>query len=184
MSQMKLDHDTLNAVQVAVALVNSHDPVAAVDELVSPEDLGRIVRAGAYVKPQPITDAVLADVRPLRQRLRSVFGMDEADAVDALDDLVAESGAMPRLVRHDGSGWHFHFTAPETSWADALAADLAMGLLFVIRDFGFARLGECAAETCGKVFVDLSRNASKRYCDPKTCGNRAAVAAYRARQGE
>jgi predicted RNA-binding Zn ribbon-like protein len=33
-----------------------------------------------------------------------------------------------------------------------------------------------------RVFVDLSRNRSRRYCDSRTCGNRLHVAAYRARQ--
>lgn len=59
-----------------------------------------------------------------------------------------------------------------------------MGLLLVIRDLGYERLGICASDSCDDVFVDLSRNASKRYCDPRSCGNRAAVRAYRARKGD
>jgi predicted RNA-binding Zn ribbon-like protein len=37
------------------------------------------------------------------------------------------------------------------------------------------------AETCPDVYVDTSRNASRRYCSD-TCASRATVAAYRARQ--
>jgi predicted RNA-binding Zn ribbon-like protein len=44
-----------------------------------------------------------------------------------------------------------------------------------------SRLGICADPDCGGVVVDLSRNRSKRFCSV-TCGNRNAVAAYRARQ--
>jgi len=40
----------------------------------------------------------------------------------------------------------------------------------------------CASPTCQEVFVDLSRNRSRRYCDSRTCGNRLHVAAYRARR--
>ncbi|MEO7071362.1 MAG: CGNR zinc finger domain-containing protein, partial [Nostocoides sp.] len=36
-------------------------------------------------------------------------------------------------------------------------------------------------EDCDDVFVDLSRNRSKRFCDA-ICGNRENVAAYRARR--
>src|SRR3712207_8170320 len=37
----------------------------------------------------------------------------------------------------------------------------------------------CAADDCNAVFVDLSRNRSKRYCDVGNCGNRMNVNAYR-----
>ena len=42
----------------------------------------------------------------------------------------------------------------------------------------------CASPTCRDVFVDLSRNRSRRYCDSRTCGNRLHVAAYRARRSQ
>jgi predicted RNA-binding Zn ribbon-like protein len=32
---------------------------------------------------------------------------------------------------------------------------------------------ECAEESCGWLFVDRSRNRARRWCDMKTCGNRA-----------
>ena len=39
----------------------------------------------------------------------------------------------------------------------------------------------CAADDCEGLVLDLSRNRSRRYCST-ACGNRKAVAAYRARQ--
>lgn len=180
---MKLDHDTGNSVEVAVALVNTHDVVEGRDDLRGPEDLRRVV-AGVYIKPTPIDGRVVEEVRGVRDRLREIFGMEEAAAVEALNDLVAAAAVRPRLMRHDGTDWHFHYTEADTGWADTLAADLAMGLLVVIRDFGHGRLGICAGDGCDDVYVDLSRNASKRYCDPRSCGNRAAVRAYRARQAD
>ena len=44
------------------------------------------------------------------------------------------------------------------------------------------RLRLCDAPDCDAVLVDLSRNRSRRYCDTGNCGNRANVAAYRARK--
>lgn len=181
---MNLDHDTGNAVATAVALLNTHDVAEDRDDLRTAADLRAIVSANGYAKALPITDDVVAAVRPVRDRLRAAFQVPEDEAVALLDDLVDWAGARPRLVRHDGAGWHFHYTDDDTPWPATLAADLAMGLLVVIRDFGFGRLGTCAGEGCADVFVDLSRNASKRYCDPRRCGNRAAVRAYRARQGD
>jgi predicted RNA-binding Zn ribbon-like protein len=39
----------------------------------------------------------------------------------------------------------------------------------------------CADDDCEGLVLDLSRNRSKRFCS-LACGNRNAVAAYRARQ--
>ena len=56
-----------------------------------------------------------------------------------------------------------------------------MALVDVIRADELSRLWVCAADDCEDVVVDLSKNRSKRYCDGG-CGNRANVAAYRARK--
>ena len=44
-----------------------------------------------------------------------------------------------------------------------------------------SRLSVCADDGCEGIVLDLSRNRSRRYCE-KGCGNRANVAAYRARR--
>jgi predicted RNA-binding Zn ribbon-like protein len=45
-----------------------------------------------------------------------------------------------------------------------------------------ARLSLCAADDCGWLFVDGSRNHSRRWCDMSDCGNRAKVRRFRDRQ--
>ncbi|MDT4918514.1 MAG: hypothetical protein QOH89_3214, partial [Pseudonocardiales bacterium] len=50
----------------------------------------------------------------------------------------------------------------------------------VIRGDELDRLRVCAASDCEDVLIDLSKNRSRRFCD-SGCGNRANVAAYRAR---
>jgi predicted RNA-binding Zn ribbon-like protein len=40
---------------------------------------------------------------------------------------------------------------------------------------------ECAAPDCGRLFVDTSRNRTRRWCDMRGCGNRAKVRRYYAR---
>jgi predicted RNA-binding Zn ribbon-like protein len=35
------------------------------------------------------------------------------------------------------------------------------------------RICECQGENCGWLFMDMSRNRSRRWCDMKDCGNRA-----------
>jgi predicted RNA-binding Zn ribbon-like protein len=44
------------------------------------------------------------------------------------------------------------------------------------------RVRRCADERgCGRLFVDTTRNGSRRYCMAAECGNRARQAAFRAR---
>jgi predicted RNA-binding Zn ribbon-like protein len=47
-----------------------------------------------------------------------------------------------------------------------------------------AKVRECADETCGWLFLDQSRNASRRWCDMADCGNRAKARRYRERKKE
>ena len=58
-------------------------------------------------------------------------------------------------------------------------ADSAAHLL-TSRDLALVR--ECTAKTCRWMFVDRSRNHSRRWCDMKDCGNRAKARRHYARQ--
>ena len=90
--------------------------------------------------------------------------------------------APPRkLVRHDDLDWHLHVVDPERPLAERIAAESAMAMIDVIRADEMSRLGVCAQDDCQNIVLDLSRNRSKIFCGTN-CSNRAAVAAYRARQ--
>lgn len=43
------------------------------------------------------------------------------------------------------------------------------------------RIKQCPAEDCGWLFLDRSKNASRRWCDMRTCGNRAKARRHYAR---
>jgi predicted RNA-binding Zn ribbon-like protein len=45
-----------------------------------------------------------------------------------------------------------------------------------------SRVKVCAGEGCGWLFLDESRNASRRWCDSRDCGNRERVRKYLARK--
>jgi predicted RNA-binding Zn ribbon-like protein len=44
------------------------------------------------------------------------------------------------------------------------------------------RIRMCAGEHCGWLFIDRSKNRSRRWCDMQECGNVAKVRRYRRRQ--
>jgi predicted RNA-binding Zn ribbon-like protein len=95
--------------------------------------------------------------------------------------LLRDGHALPQLVRHDDWGYHVHATEPTASVADRMGVEAAMALADVVRAGALDRLRRCAAHGCDHALVDLTRNASRRFCD-SSCANREHVAAYRARR--
>lgn len=170
------------SLRLTVDLVNSEDPVDGTDALTSPSTLARFLRERELSSVPTPTRRDLADVRALRGRLREVFtASSESRAVAVLNELLAGSGAKPALTDHDGT-WHLHYSPEGSPLGPRVAAETAMALSVVIAEEGFDRLRVCEGDRCEEVFVDGSRNRSRRYCSPQVCGNRASVAAYRARR--
>ena len=176
---MLFSHDTEVSLQAAAALVNTDDTgteylpdVAALDEF---------VRTWGWTGRRLHTEAELREVRELRSWLRRLWVADRDDAVDMVNQLLRDANAVPQLVRHDEWDYHLHATPPDAPLATRMAVEAAMALTDVIRADELGRLSVCEYPGCGDVVVDLSKNRSRRYCE-RGCGNRAAVAAYRARK--
>ncbi|GAA1342952.1 CGNR zinc finger domain-containing protein [Actinocatenispora thailandica] len=128
-----------------------------------------------------------ADARALRGcagQAREVFAALEADDADRAAALVnamlRASDARPQLDANGHGGHTLHFHGPDDSFARGWAAGTAAGLAMAIGGDAGSRLGLCAAPGCDRAYVDLSRNAHRRFCSTR-CQNRVKTAAYRAR---
>ncbi len=64
---------------------------------------------------------------------------------------------------------------------DQARATIAGSLAHFIADHDVGRLRICASGECSWRFVDRSPTGRRRWCDMRTCGNRAKVARHRAR---
>jgi predicted RNA-binding Zn ribbon-like protein len=170
-------HDTEVALAAAAALVNTESD-GGLDDLAG---LDAFVAEWGWTGSRRRTPAELAAVRALRPRLRRVWYEDEDGVVRIVNRLLREGSALPQLVRHDEWAYHLHATSPDQPLADRMAVEAAMAFVDVVRTGELDRLRVCAADDCADVLVDLSKNRSRRFCD-KGCGNRANVAAYRARR--
>jgi predicted RNA-binding Zn ribbon-like protein len=115
---------------------------------------------------------------------RAVFAGVASGEVDAaahrVNELLAATGARPWLDRHDGEPWHLHFTGAQDSTVTGWAAGCATGLAVVLGSDLYNRLGVCTAPHCDRVYVDTSRNGTRRFCST-SCQNRVKTAAFRAR---
>jgi predicted RNA-binding Zn ribbon-like protein len=116
----------------------------------------------------------------LRGVFEAVSAGDVDDAAARVNALLIRTGARPELERHDGQSWHLHFHAADNSLPNGWAAGCATGLAVVLGGSESDRLGVCTAPRCDRVYVDTSRNGTRRYCST-SCQNRVKTAAFRAR---
>ncbi|MFD3520739.1 CGNR zinc finger domain-containing protein [Streptomyces sp. NPDC058653] len=182
---MQVPHDTRNALETVVSLVNTLPEADGTDGLADVDALYGFARAHRMSGVGDLGPRDLRAVQDVRTRFAEVFAAAGPREVSRLlNELVAAAGTTPQLTDHDGYDWHVHYFAPDASMADHLAADCGMALAFIVVAGEQERLRRCEAPDCGHAFVDLSRNRSRRYCSSRTCGNRLHVAAYRARRRE
>lgn len=129
----------------------------------------------------------LAQVKELREAVHAVMqsvahqaGAPLA-ALATLNDFLAESLPHARIVQST-VGFEFRFL-PENDLALPVwrLSDSAARLL-VSPDRALVR--ECPGHECGWLFLDTTKNHSRRWCHSQDCGNRARVRAYSRRKRE
>ena len=170
--------DTEASLRAAVSLVNSAE---------EPDTLTEIAELDAWYAEHGYTgrhdgdEAELAALRALRPVLRELLTADRDRAAELVNAMLAEADALPQLVRHDGLDWHIHAVPRDAPLDRRVIVETAMAMVDVIRTDELSRLSLCADDRCSGLVLDLSRNRSRRFCS-RTCANRNAVAAYRARR--
>jgi predicted RNA-binding Zn ribbon-like protein len=174
---MLFAHDTTAALVLAADLVNS-------DELTDVATLEAFLDQHLVEPRRPARAADLDAVQALRPRLRAVWQATDAGSLaELVNALLRDSGARPRLTDHGGGwGWHLHVTDHDAALEHRIAAQAGFAVADLVRLRETGRLRQCEAPGCEAVFVDLSKNRSRRYCDTGNCGNRQHVAAYRERR--
>ena len=179
-------------VTVAVRLVNALTPGEAHGRRYQPPGDDRLPAAVtealrlARRDTRAVTPSEARQFAALAGALRLVFADVAAGRLDAaaagVNVLLERTGARPRLDRHDGEPWHLHFHGANDSLVTGWAAGCATGLAVVLGSDLYGRLGTCNADRCDRVYVDASRNGTRRFCST-ACQNRVKAAAFRARRG-
>jgi predicted RNA-binding Zn ribbon-like protein len=125
---------------------------------------------------QPDSPEGLAMLRTLRALIRGLAlrnnGIDTDVDTAALDGLTLRPDLRGKLgLRADGPG----------DIARDIAAATITALVRASARPAWPRLKACRGDDCRWVFIDSSRNASRRWCDMAGCGNRAKSASFRRR---
>jgi predicted RNA-binding Zn ribbon-like protein len=101
-------------------------------------------------------------------------------------------GQVESINRVMRDGLHYHALCPANGGRhlrmepvgddlDQARAMVAGSLAHYLAEHDERRLRICADATCGWLFIDQSPAGRRRWCDMRSCGNRAKVARFRAR---
>jgi predicted RNA-binding Zn ribbon-like protein len=108
---------------------------------------------------------------------------DESD-LSALNRELSISLSHLRVLAADGAyswGWDRSGDDGEVR-LDSPLWPVAQSAAELLTSERMGRVKVCAGEGCGWVFLDESRNSSRRWCDSRDCGNRERVRRHLARK--
>jgi predicted RNA-binding Zn ribbon-like protein len=180
-SEGELFVDFANTVELTDGRPHDHVPDGAA--------LRAWLRARALASSRLSASAVEAELpafRSLRDLLREITvrlaGGDRPTAAQIRRlNGVLRDGVHYHELAWDATGGRFTVGQVGNELQQARAA-IAGSLAHYVADHDVHRLRVCANDGCRWVFVDRSPAGRRRWCDMRTCGNRAKVARHRARR--
>jgi predicted RNA-binding Zn ribbon-like protein len=176
--------DFANTVSRRIAPEDDHERLTHYGRLVSwAEQAGLVTtRDGERLRTEAgarsrAAAAALRRAVALREAIFGVFvaiARGEPTPAAALDAVnAALPSAMAALrVSAERSGFAWRFAHDGTDLAPMLAPILRSAA-DLLTSGDLVRVRECGADTCFWLFLDGSKNGTRRWCDMKVCGNRA-----------
>lgn len=164
-----------DAVLFAVELANDPPATAA--------GLSARCRSAGVVVDRAVAPADLATVLDtLEQWFAVVDSASLHERAGLLNAMLADGTSYPRLTDHVGE-WHLHYRDDGLALGGVVRVLIATGTALHLVGLGMDRLGRCGVTDCDRVYADMSRGGSQRYCSTQ-CANRDAVRRHRARHAD
>jgi predicted RNA-binding Zn ribbon-like protein len=104
-------------------------------------------------------------------------------SLDALNSFLEHATSYPQLVKRSGSKIEIKKIYSGRIVEEFLAS-IAESVADLLVNEDFELIRQCAGTTCVLWFYDRTKAHRRRWCSPTGCGNRAKVAAFRARSHE
>lgn len=158
----------------------------AEDRLLKPEWQASFLESWKLRAPVPIPAADRKELQHFRERLRrfaiqlSIDGTVTDEMVNAINEKLEQSSAI-REVRQDDEGLRIIWLPQEHTWKSVIA-EVAASFATSLADGLGNRIRICGNDNCRWIFLDDTRNRSKRFCNDKTCGNLMKVRRFRERK--
>ncbi len=140
-------------------------------------------RLGERAKQQPAAAAdVLARALDVREAIFRIFADQSSGRVAANDDISRLNGELARALGqlclvHGQEGFTWDWSAQEQE-LDSMLWPVIRSAAELMTSAELYDVRICAANDCSWLFLDTSKNHSRRWCDMKSCGNRAKARRY------
>lgn len=148
------------------------------DELLRRADADPAAQAGVFRRALALREAIY----------RIFSAIAEGEEVPP-DDLALLNEELARALPHArvaatpaGMSWDWE----ESEALDRMLWPVVRSAAELLTSGDLERIGECEGDLCGWLYLDESKNRSRRWCDMQGCGNRAKARRHyrRARQAE
>ncbi len=153
---------------------------AAQSEILTPKQIRQIIRTGI---DRDAADAVVA-CRELREAAAEIFYAAVNDRMPAASQIKIVERCFKEAREHQRLAW----SGSRLVW-DWAPSEYGSDLPFWILSISAARLllsddmrllRACEKPDCRWLFLDTSKNHTRRWCDMKICGNRMKARRYKA----
>jgi predicted RNA-binding Zn ribbon-like protein len=115
----------------------------------------------------------------LRENLYRIFlaiaqkRVPEDEDLQFLSECFVETMAKERLIfEGERCGWKWQIAADSF---DGMLGEIVRTAESLLTTKELSQVRVCASDDCNWLFLDTSKNHSRRWCDMKSCGNRAKV---------
>ncbi len=120
---------------------------------------------------------VLTRARALRESLHRAFEAVTAAGKPAAADLAVLNDELAHALEHlqlqpGGECCRLEYAEPDEA-LDRMLWAVARAVVDLLTSGRLRLVKQCAGATCDWLFLDESRNRSRRWCDMRECGNRA-----------
>lgn len=125
--------------------------------------------------------AIVETVIPLREALYWTFVHVARRQAPRDEDLAILNAWIGRLELGPDLAWRW---ADGPRSPDALMLPIVAPATDLLRSPTRERVRVCAADTCRWIYLDMSKNRSRRWCDMKQCGNREKARRFAERRAQ
>lgn len=169
-----------------------HDGLSPYDHIARPAQLiSWLAKAGVLRRAQADTfareaeahageaGAAVRSARRLRDSCYRIFSAigrgapPPRDEIEYLNQILSRATCGTRIRQRGSSfGWSW----PEGSrLADAATWSIARSAAELLVSHELSRVNECRSSTCAWLFLDTTKNRSRKFCTSSGCGNRTRV---------
>lgn len=149
--------------------------------VLTPQQLAALREKGA-ARPAAAR-AALRRAIAMRELIYRIYAAVARQRTPARGDLERLHKEQIEALQHASVHWSGALANTFAKSDDLLAPvyPVVLAAVELLQSDELARVRQCANDPCGWLFVDRSRNGSRRWCSSSDCGNESRVRRFRAR---